>query len=95
MAKAVRDRSALTFLGRVGVEAGRSIWSIGGLACAFAMYHETEGGGEKEEGEERELLVRRLWGPLGSLPIGPRIDSRNWPPKNARYCTMQMRASPK
>lgn len=48
----------------------------------------------KEERErERPVTARaasRSVGPLDSLPIGPRIDSRNWPPKNVRYCTMQM-----
>lgn len=65
-----------------------------GLACAFAMYHETGRKGEKEEEEEEGAAAARAAsrsvGPLGSLPIGPRIDSRNWPPKNVRYCTMQM-----
>lgn len=73
-----------------------NIWSIGGLACAFAMYHETGREGEKVkekeevEGRNRARAASRSVGPLDSLPIGPRIDSRNWPPKNVRYCTMQM-----
>ena len=43
---------------------------------------------ERKRGPAR--AASRSVGPLDSLPIGPRIDSRNWPPKNVRYCTMQM-----
>lgn len=54
---------------------GAHRWS---LACRFAMYHEKAHVGYSCGGV----------GPLASYRS--QIDSRNWAPKNVRYCTMQM-----